>query len=410
MSRFDRLYKENFRFVWAAALRCGTPASCLEDVVQDVFATAYRRLDELSWEVSARGWLYGVTRRVAFRYRRTAARVARRRATLAAAGHRVARPHDRADATLALDGLLDRLHRTQRDVFEMAELLGMSSPEIAAELGVPLNTVYSRLRLARARLLKLAGSPHALDRQLGSTKAAQQPDAGQARRTRAALAAVLGSATAKLGPGIAAAFKLATAPVLALVVVGIGYTNRPRTETHNELATAEAPESANQVMPAETSKTALSPRELPPPAQRSSPAPLVQSASTRWADGKLQPGPGRPSRTTHGRDLKPDSATSATPADRPPGDASDLALEIALIDVAKDLARRGAHEDALAKLREHAVLFPRGQLVDARLATRMAVQCTSGRSAAAETTARELHNRFPRSSVSRNTPKKCVAP
>ena len=35
----------------------------------------------------------------------------------------------------------------------MTELLGMSGPEIAGELQLPLNTVYSRLRLARAQLL-----------------------------------------------------------------------------------------------------------------------------------------------------------------------------------------------------------------------------------------------------------------
>ncbi len=45
----------------------------------------------------------------------------------------------------------------QREVFVLAELEGLSGPEIAAALGAKLNTVYSRLRLARrhfARVVK----------------------------------------------------------------------------------------------------------------------------------------------------------------------------------------------------------------------------------------------------------------
>jgi RNA polymerase sigma-70 factor (ECF subfamily) len=52
----------------------------------------------------------------------------------------------RAMLMKALDGLdLDR-----RAVFVMHELDEVAAPEIAAALAVPLNTVYSRLRLARA--------------------------------------------------------------------------------------------------------------------------------------------------------------------------------------------------------------------------------------------------------------------
>jgi RNA polymerase sigma-70 factor (ECF subfamily) len=47
-----------------------------------------------------------------------------------------------------LDGLSEEL----RPVFLMMELEGMSAPEVAAALDVKVNTVYSRLRLARAQL------------------------------------------------------------------------------------------------------------------------------------------------------------------------------------------------------------------------------------------------------------------
>ena len=88
---------------------------------------------------------------------------------------RVAREHRRRDARLQLDPdavavtahldrtleqrqrvalhdrMLDCLSEEQREVFVMAEIEQWSAPEIAATLSVKLNTVYSRLRLARAQ-------------------------------------------------------------------------------------------------------------------------------------------------------------------------------------------------------------------------------------------------------------------
>ena len=59
--------------------------------LNDVFLTAFRRLDQLRFEVSARAWLHGVTRRIAARHHRTTARRSRRHAALAL-GHDPDRP------------------------------------------------------------------------------------------------------------------------------------------------------------------------------------------------------------------------------------------------------------------------------------------------------------------------------
>ena len=55
----------------------------------------------------------------------------------------------RAQAVGVLDDLLDRLDEDQRQTFVMAEVVKMTAPEIAELTGAKLNTVYSRLRLAR---------------------------------------------------------------------------------------------------------------------------------------------------------------------------------------------------------------------------------------------------------------------
>ena len=92
LRRFHDLYRGEFAFVWSAAQHLGVAPGAVADVVQDVFLTAYRRLDHLRFEVSPRAWLFGVTRRVASRYRRGAARLARRHAAFA----ELARPSSRA--------------------------------------------------------------------------------------------------------------------------------------------------------------------------------------------------------------------------------------------------------------------------------------------------------------------------
>lgn len=58
-----------------------------------------------------------------------------------------------------LAGLLDALPEQQRDALVLHHAVGMSVPEIAEELGLPFDTIKSRLRLATGRLRKLANTP-----------------------------------------------------------------------------------------------------------------------------------------------------------------------------------------------------------------------------------------------------------
>jgi RNA polymerase sigma-70 factor (ECF subfamily) len=75
-------------------------------------------------------------------------------------------PHEQAtkrEAARFVDQFLQRLNQDQRDVFVLAELEQLSAPEIATVLGVNLNTVYSRLRLARGEFAKAVARYRARD-------------------------------------------------------------------------------------------------------------------------------------------------------------------------------------------------------------------------------------------------------
>jgi RNA polymerase sigma-70 factor, ECF subfamily len=60
--------------------------------------------------------------------------------------------------------LMERLPTEQRHALVLHHVLEMSVPEIAAELGIPLETVRSRLRLGRAALRAMAAAEEAEER------------------------------------------------------------------------------------------------------------------------------------------------------------------------------------------------------------------------------------------------------
>jgi RNA polymerase sigma-70 factor, ECF subfamily len=142
------LFREHFRFLWRSLRRLGVREASVDDAVQDVFLVAHRKLAEFEGRSTHRVWLFAIALRVAAEHRRRDARL---------------QLDDHADETPAReqDGLeqrrrmrllyrlLDELSDPQREVFVMAEIEGFTAPEIAEALDEKLNTVYSRLRLAR---------------------------------------------------------------------------------------------------------------------------------------------------------------------------------------------------------------------------------------------------------------------
>jgi RNA polymerase sigma-70 factor, ECF subfamily len=150
---FRALYDAHFAFVWRTLLHFGVPSECAEDAAQEVFVTLHRRIDDYDAATPLRSWLWGMCRRVASDARRGLAR-ADRRAALAPPPNTSLPPDaglERKQAVDFVSGFLASLPAELREVFVMMELEGMSAAEAAAAIGVKINTVYSRLRLARAQ-------------------------------------------------------------------------------------------------------------------------------------------------------------------------------------------------------------------------------------------------------------------
>ncbi len=156
---FERVYRGQFDFVLRTLRALGVPESGLDDAVQDVFIVVHRRLPEFEGRSSIKTWAYEIARRVALRYRTRAARDAARNVELPAAlpaRDDLERAVDHARASEVLQCFLAELDEDRRRAFVLAELWEMSGREIAESLGLNMNTVYSRIRSARAELDRVA--------------------------------------------------------------------------------------------------------------------------------------------------------------------------------------------------------------------------------------------------------------
>jgi RNA polymerase sigma-70 factor (ECF subfamily) len=163
---FEGLYSQYFDFVWRSLRRLGVGPAVVEDAVQDTFVILHRRFEDLRPDASAKAFLFGIALRVAHDYRRTARRKGADRLDLDSAISKEAGPFERtakAEAVRVLERFLESLDEDKRAVFALAELEGMTAPEISDALSVNLNTVYSRLRMSRERFvvfLALEGTGH----------------------------------------------------------------------------------------------------------------------------------------------------------------------------------------------------------------------------------------------------------
>lgn len=143
---FDTVYEREFDYVWRSLGRLGMPEAELADAVHEVFLVLHRRWAELDHERPLRPWLFGVARRIA------AAARAKSRETAVELDS--AEPMDPLVAQRRiLWRALATLDEERRTVIILHDLEGYTGAEIAAQLDVPVNTVHSRLRLARAELL-----------------------------------------------------------------------------------------------------------------------------------------------------------------------------------------------------------------------------------------------------------------
>ena len=178
---FRRVYESEFQPVWHTLRRFGVWDRDLEDAVHEVFVVVHRKWSDYDSERPLRPWLVGIAFRIASDYRKKAQH---RRETakddLEVSESPLSPALPAADAQLQqrqdhslVHRALSQLDEDRRNVMVLHELEGMSIPAIAElyeTMGepVPINTLYSRLRLGREHFTKAVRQLQAQDRNGGA--------------------------------------------------------------------------------------------------------------------------------------------------------------------------------------------------------------------------------------------------
>ncbi|MDB4932494.1 MAG: polymerase sigma factor RpoE [Myxococcaceae bacterium] len=149
---FTGMFRREFGYVQFTLARLGVARRDLDDATHDVFVAVYRQRAAIDASRALRPLLFGYAFRVASQHRRAAWT---RRAVLDDAVEAVDAAPDAGDQLDAgrnralVLAALATVDLDRRAVILLADFDGVAQPEIAAVLGIPLGTVYSRLRLAR---------------------------------------------------------------------------------------------------------------------------------------------------------------------------------------------------------------------------------------------------------------------
>ncbi len=147
------IFQREIDFVYRTLQRLGTAPSDVEDLAQEVFLGLCRSWPKFDQTRPVRPYLFGIAFRIAAKHRRKKKReIAFKVIEMQDSGPG---PDDQLIAKRAgalLLAALERIPLPRRAVLVMHEIDGVRVDEVAATLGIPRFTVYSRLRKARREL------------------------------------------------------------------------------------------------------------------------------------------------------------------------------------------------------------------------------------------------------------------
>ena len=155
---FEKVYNENFSFAWRSLRSLGVPESALSDAAQEVFVVVLRRLEDYQPTASIRSWIFGIARRVAKDFRRSA----ERRGVTVPLNEEVASARDgdplaaahRNEALRWVEEFMETLSEDRRALFLLSEIEELPLAEVSEILKVNPNTLYSRLQNIKSAFSK----------------------------------------------------------------------------------------------------------------------------------------------------------------------------------------------------------------------------------------------------------------
>jgi RNA polymerase sigma-70 factor, ECF subfamily len=163
LAAFEAIYRAHAGRLYSVACRMlGNPADA-EDLLQDIFLAAHRKLDSFRGDSALGTWLYRLATNLCLDYLRSrAAKAGQLTGTLddepalADAGSR--QLAERTIAKMDLERALSQLPDGCRTAFVLHDVEGLEHREIAEMLGIAEGTSKSQVHKARLRLRAILGA------------------------------------------------------------------------------------------------------------------------------------------------------------------------------------------------------------------------------------------------------------
>jgi RNA polymerase sigma-70 factor (ECF subfamily) len=146
-------FQKELNYIHRTFLRLGTPASEVEDLVQELFLVLRRLWHEYDAERPLRPYLFGIAFRIASSHQRKYGREVKLGVVKVADPG--PGPDDVLESNRARALVLEALEQVplpRRAVLVLHELDHVAAADVASMLSIPLFTVYSRLRKGRREL------------------------------------------------------------------------------------------------------------------------------------------------------------------------------------------------------------------------------------------------------------------
>lgn len=163
MEAFEDIYRRTSGYVYTVALRVTGNVPDAEEATQDVFLSVHRNLRKFRFASSFKTWIYRITMNRAINIYRKRKRTEGGRVRfdegneLDALATVKEETFDKEDNAARVNAMLEGLPEGQKACLVLKDIEGFSYQEIADTLRIKINTVRTRIKRAREKLISRYG-------------------------------------------------------------------------------------------------------------------------------------------------------------------------------------------------------------------------------------------------------------
>lgn len=161
LKAFEAIYKSASSFVYNIAWRIVQNKEDAEEVTQEVFLILYHKLKSFRFESSFKTWVYRITANSAVNFAKKHSRHKDKSVEYdeqimpVAVQSEVHENMAKQEQEKKIEALLSHINPDQRACIVLRNIQGLSYEEIAETLKININTVRTRLKRAREKMLSI---------------------------------------------------------------------------------------------------------------------------------------------------------------------------------------------------------------------------------------------------------------